>query len=89
MITKLPYAHDEDNTKKMSRPDNIGPLGQCWCQHDFRTQRARRSPPAAAINLINVVLRVVHVELAGRRDQTLVLDDMFQLARLVIDDDDR
>ena len=34
------------------------------------------------------MLGVIDVELAGRRDQSLVLDDGFQLARLVIHDND-
>src|SRR5690606_28001623 len=37
---------------------------------------------------VDVLLRVHHVELAGRRDQARVLDHMLQLQRLVIDDDD-
>mgnify|MGYP007020065700 CR=1 FL=1 len=32
---------------------------------------------------------VVHVELAGRRDQARVLDDGLELERLVVDDDER
>ena len=37
---------------------------------------------------INVVLRVVDVELAGRCDQSLVLDHGFDLAGLVVDHND-
>src|SRR5574343_1701248 len=50
-------------------------------------------PPATGIStvgrLVNVVLGIEDVELAGRCDQSLVADDGLELARLVIDDDDR
>src|SRR5574337_1007349 len=38
---------------------------------------------------IDVVLGVVHVEVTGRGDQLRVLDDLLQLQRLVVDDDQR
>src|SRR5512134_1652435 len=37
---------------------------------------------------IDVVLGVVHVELAGRRDQSRILDDRLELSCLVIDHHD-
>src|SRR5690606_35731928 len=48
---------------------------------DFVIVRSSRS--------VDVVLRIVDVELAGRRDQLGVFDDGLQLARLVVDDHDR
>ena len=39
--------------------------------------------------LVDVVLCVIDVELAGRGHKALVLDDLFQLARLVVDNNNR
>ncbi len=58
-----------------------------------RKKTGARRPPFASARAdsrsIHVFLGVVDVELAGRRDQRLVLDHRLQLARLVIDHDDR
>ena len=45
-------------------------------------------PAGPRAGSVDVLLSVVDVEFAGRRDQPRVLDDVLQLAGLVIDDDD-
>src|SRR5688572_13446380 len=49
---------------------------------------ARVSTFIAASLLVDVMLRIVNVELAGRRDQALVLDDVLGLEGLVVDHHD-
>jgi drug/metabolite transporter (DMT)-like permease len=51
---------------------------------------SRCPPPVGArYASVDVVLGVVDVEFSGRRDHAWVLDDRLELARLVVDDDDR
>src|SRR3990172_197604 len=47
-----------------------------------------RGIPYILYILVNIVPGVIDIELAGRRDQTLVLDDVLDLSGLVVQHDD-
>ena len=61
-------------------------------QHGFDTKPGKdaASLPGSGLTVsVDIVHGVVHVELAGRRNQALVLDHGLQLAGLVVHDHDR